>query len=306
MRAPFYLVPLFLGAVCVAGCSSEGDLPGQSLENPDKAETNADIDIRDVVAENAAAERALNLRARLYVDTHSVVEWYEPFPGRWMISAAGPGKMRPVLTHQDIRSMTPAEMHRKLAPERKVPQVLSDIELSPRFVRPPVQVPDPATPSSPSWGGGSAPPSPGSRPMDGASTGQGSSDQFCSPEWFNFWFCSATGWDYKQCNLNWWDGVWSRCGSLPDGGWAEHSYTALCPVSWRRLRLHIEISECEPSLCDFGIFTTFEVHARTYRYYEFVAYDLPFPAGEDAFNMYTVVWDAAGMNFQFVNYCEED
>jgi hypothetical protein len=110
----------------VIGCSAEATDRAPNQGGTD-AGTGALSPARQVVAANAAAERDLHLVARKYVnDETEVIEFYEPMPGRVLISAAGSPVAGSVLSAAAIKEKSAAELWALVAPGEAIPQALAD------------------------------------------------------------------------------------------------------------------------------------------------------------------------------------
>jgi hypothetical protein len=162
-----------------------------------------------IVRENQAAEKALNLLARVEVRPDEIVEFYEPFPGRILISGAGapatPGMTRSV-------SSNPSQVWRQIAPGVDIPPALRDA-IQRAEQRQAVQRPK-LTKARNRWSGGS-------------SRGD---------------FTKSAGW----CDTGYYEGGWDTCEdfysyrvcllNVRDWAWAEHheafnTWTQVCPAT---------------------------------------------------------------------------
>jgi hypothetical protein len=71
-----------------------------------------------IVSNNQAAEKALNLLARVEVRPNEILEFYEPAPGRIIISGAGTPQS---LARSQAAARTPIQAWRLVAPDVEMP-----------------------------------------------------------------------------------------------------------------------------------------------------------------------------------------
>jgi hypothetical protein len=159
-----------------------------------------------IVSDNQAAEKELNLLARVEVRPNEIIEFYEPAPGRIIISGAGTPQL---LARFQAAARTPIQAWRLVAPDAEMPVALREaVERSERRKgvqrserseqREGVQRKDTAKRRS-SWGEGSS-----ARNFSPASGG------FCDTGYYEGgWDSCEDFYNYRVCLTNWRDGVFA-------------------------------------------------------------------------------------------------
>jgi hypothetical protein len=88
--------------------------------------------VGELVAANAAADRALNLVHRERLTTGEVAEFYEPTPGQVIFSMAGQPSGAPALLPRQVVNRTTEEIWSLVAPGRAMPSALAGAALRAR------------------------------------------------------------------------------------------------------------------------------------------------------------------------------
>jgi hypothetical protein len=163
-----------------------------------------------IVKANQAAEKDLNLVARVEVRPDEILEFYEPAPGRLLISGAGAAKS---MSLPDKRSQSPADVWRRATAGAEMPAALREALDRVGKRQRARSYTTPKTPGK--WGGGSP-----SRDFTRAAG-------YCDDAYYTEWGGCGQGWDYMVCLTNWWDGVYAYHHD------AEDTLTHVCPASGR-------------------------------------------------------------------------
>jgi hypothetical protein len=189
-----------------------------------------------IVRANRAAEKDLNLLARVEVQPGEILEFYEPSPGSLIISGAGSAKSMSV----PKRRGSPADIWRRATAGAEIPAALREaMDRAGKRKRARTYEP-PRNPGK--WGGGT-----NSQDFTRAAG-------YCDGDYYGDWGICGKGWDYNVCVKNWWDGIFAYHHD------AEETLTHVCPASGR-VAFRMSSNEFE------GGFWTVEQHQLRYAHY---------------------------------------
>jgi hypothetical protein len=221
-----------------------------------------------IVRTNQAAEKELNLIARVEVQPDEILEFYEPSPGFLLISSAGAPKS---MTPLDKRRGSPADVWRRATAGAEMPATLREaIERVGKHKRARTNQTPRKNPGK--WGGGSP-----SRDFT-------RSGGYCDGAYHSELGGCGVGWDFMVCLTNWWDGAYAYHHD------AEITYTVVCPASGR-VAFRVRSDEF-----DGGLWTVDQNTARNLSASDFGCEDDPF---NDCPYVRADVEQATGVRFHF-------
>ena len=233
-----------------------------------------------IVNENQAAEKDLKLLARVEVQPNEMVEFYEPAPGRIVVSGAGApqGSLRPFLMSRDL-----VELWRRIAGDAPVPAALREaIDRSERRqgVQRQDKTPRPETAKRRSrWGGGSP-----SRDFTRAGG-------YCDTGFYEGgWDACPDFYNYRVCVTNWMNGIYAYNHE------AFNTWTQVCPATGA---VAFRISSNE---FGGGLWTVAQNNVRYWTYAD-PACSSPF---DDCPYIRADVQQASGVRFHFQFMVEEE
>jgi hypothetical protein len=280
---------MLMGSMLFAGLISACDgVAPDTAEDPAATTTVTD----QIRAANAGVDESLGLIDRLVLDNgNQMVEFYQPTPGEVLVSAAGRPNVAPVLTEEDLKNTTAADLYARLAPGREIPSRLRDV--GPLANVAPIDQPSSAFSSTERVGVPLASKALGN---DGLETRQGAlTSGYCGTQWFKDFSkqgCSSGGSaDYNWCLTDWYGGATATLTN----GWA--SYYNLCP----------EIGSAVLKISGTAGTSSWSVPQNTYRWFQRVHYSyscgfLGLGRCQDKFNEKGEVLNASTTTFNYMGW----